>query len=112
MEMNSQTVRLLLDTGADGITLFAARVRERTLALQRSGSHKDVSAGGDYVAERVELLDVRLGGTKRGTRQATMVETAASALRDFDGMLSPTSLGITRLTFDFGSKLLYFDIDR
>ena len=112
MEMNSQTVRLLLDTGAEGITLFAARVRERTLALQRSGSHKDVSAGGEYVAERVELLDVRLGGTKRGTRQATMVETAASALRDFDGMLSPTSLGITRLTFDFGSKLLYFDIDR
>ncbi|HKW64828.1 MAG TPA: pepsin/retropepsin-like aspartic protease family protein [Candidatus Acidoferrum sp.] len=112
MEMDSQFVRLLLDTGADSITLFASRVQGRTLALQKPGSRKDVSAGGEYAVESVQLSDVRLGEMKRGKRQATMVETAASALRDFDGMLGPTSLGITRLAFDFRNKILYLQIDR
>lgn len=112
IEMNSQIVQLLLDTGAESITLFASRVQGRTLALQRSGERKDVSAGGEYAVELVQLSDVRLGGMKRGKRQATMVETAASALRDFDGMLGPTSLGITRLAFDFRGKTLYLQIDR
>ena len=112
MEMDSQIVRLLLDTGADSITLFAARVQGRILALQKSGSRKDVSASGDYAVERVQLSDVRLGGMNRGKRQATMVETPASALRDFDGMLGPTSLGITRLAFDFRRKILYLQSDR
>jgi predicted aspartyl protease len=112
MEMNSQSVRLLLDTGADGITLFAARMEGRTLVLQKSGLSKDVSAGGEYAVERVQLADVRLGGMKRGKRQATIVETAALALRDFDGMLSPTALGIRRMAFDFRSRIVYVQIDR
>ena len=112
MEMNSQIVRLLLDTGTDSITLFAARVRGQMLALQRSGVRKDVNAGGEYTVERVQVSDVGLGGMKRGKQQATMVETAASALRDFDGMLGPTSLGITRLAFDFRSNTLYLQFDR
>ena len=112
MEMDSQFVRLLLDTGADSISLFASRVQGRTFALRKSGSCKDVSAGGEYAVERVQLSDVRLGEMKRGKRQATMVETAASALRDFDGMLGPTALGITRLAFDFRNKILYLEIDR
>jgi predicted aspartyl protease len=112
MEMDSHIVRLLLDTGADGLTLFAARVQGLTVAWQRSGARKDVNAGGEYAVERVQLPDIRLGGMKRGKQQATMVETATSTLRDFDGMLGPTSLGITRLAFDFRSKTVYLGIDR
>lgn len=112
METNSQIVRLLLDTGADSITLFAARLQGRTLATQASGARKDVSAGGEYAVEQVQLSDVRLGGMKRGKRQATMVETATSSSQNFDGMLGPTSLGITRLAFDFRSKILYLQTDR
>ena len=90
----------------------------------RSGKHEyqnhlawysgDLShrAGGEYAVEHVQLSDVHLGGMKRGNRQAAMVETPASALRDFDGMLGPTSLGITRLAFDFRGKNLYLQIDR
>ncbi|NDQ57375.1 MAG: hypothetical protein GZ088_09920 [Acidipila sp.] len=112
MAMNSQIVRLLVDTGADGITLFAARFQGRIPALQSSGARKDVNAGGEYAVARVQLAEVRLGGMQRGKRQATMVETAASALRDFDGMLGPTSLGITRMAFDFRSNNLYLEVNR
>jgi predicted aspartyl protease len=112
MATNSGVVRLLLDTGADGITLFATGVRGQSLAIQRSGARKDVSAGGEYAVERVQLLDVRLGGVNRGKRRATMVQTAASSSQQFDGMLGPTSLGITRLDFNFQSKIVYLRIER
>jgi predicted aspartyl protease len=112
LEANSQVVRLLLDTGADGITLFAARLKGRPLATRKFGASKDVSAGGEYAVEQVQLQDVRLGGMKRGGRQATMVDAAARASQDFDGMLGPTSLGITRLAFDFRGKILYVQIER
>ena len=112
LETNSQVVRLLLDTGADSITLFAACLKVRGLAMQKSGGRKDVSASGEYAVEQVELQDVRLGGMKRGKRQATMVDTPARAPQDFDGMLGPTSLGITRLAFDFRSKILYLQSER
>jgi predicted aspartyl protease len=112
METNSRVVRLLLDTGADGITLFANRERGQALALQKSGVHKDVGAGGEYAAEQVQLLDVRLGGVRRGKRQATMVQTAVSGSQQFDGMLGPTSLGITRLGFNFQRKIVYLRIER
>ena len=68
--------------------------------------------GGHLYVDRVQLSDVRLGGMERGKRQATMVETAASALRDFDRMFGPTSLGITRMAFDFRSKTLYLEVNR
>jgi predicted aspartyl protease len=112
METNSQVVRLLLDTGADSITLFAARLKGRALAAQKSGARKDVSASGEYAVEQVQLQDVRLGEVKRGRRQATMVDVPARASQDFDGMLGPTSLGITRLAFDFRGKILYLQIER
>ena len=112
METNSQVVRLLLDTGADSITLFAARLKGRALAAQKSGTRKDVCASGEYAVEQVQLRDVKLGGVNRGRRQATMVDVPARASQDFDGMLGPTSLGITRLAFDFRGKILYLQIER
>ena len=110
METNSQFVRLLMDTGADGITLFAARIKGRLLARQKS-ARMDVSASGEYAVEQIQLLDVRLGTTKRGKRQATLLETAPAS-QDFDGILGPRSLGITRLAFDFRAKILYLQIER
>jgi len=112
MEMNSQVVRLLLDTGTDGLTLFAARVKERMPSLQKLGAGKDVSAGGEYAVERIRISDVRLGGIERGKRQAAMIQTPAAALRDFDGLLGPVSLGIMRISFDFSHRTLYLEVNR
>lgn len=111
MEANSRVVRLLLDTGADGITLFASHMRGVSLALQKSDARKDVSALGEYAGERVQLSDVSLGGVRRGKRRATMIPGAASP-QQFDGMLGPTSLGITRLDFNFQNKIVYLRIAR
>jgi predicted aspartyl protease len=111
-EINSQAVRLLLDTGTDGLILFAASLEERMPTRKAAGARQDVNAGGAYAAQRVEIANLRLGGMEWHRRQATVVETSAAALRDFDGLLGPTSLGITRLTLDFRSNTLYLEVNR
>lgn len=109
LEVDSHPVRLLLDTGTDGLTLFAARLEGRMPTLKNSNARIDVNAGGAYPVNRVEISNVRLGNLAWGKRQATMVETSATALRDFDGMLGPVFLGIPRITLDFSSNTLYLD---
>jgi predicted aspartyl protease len=112
MEMNWQSVQLLLDTGTDGLTLFAARNHERMPFFEKSVAGKDVNAGGEYAVERIRISDARLGGIERGKLQAAVIPSAASALRDFDGLLGPTSLGITRIAFDFSHRTLYLKVNR
>lgn len=112
LEIDSHAVRMLLDTGTDGLTLFSARVQPRMPTLKNAGAGQDVNAGGAYAVQRVEISNLRLGGIAWGKRQATMVETSAAALRDCDGMLGPVFLGITRITLDFRSKTLYLEVKR
>ena len=111
IEINSRVVRLLLDTGADGIRLFASSLGDSSLGLEKSAALKEVSAAGAYTGKQVQLQDVQLGGFHRGNRQATVVQSTASA-QPFDGMLGPTSLGITRMDFDFQSRILYLRTER
>jgi predicted aspartyl protease len=112
MEINSQFLRLLLDTGSDGLTLFAARLHARMPSLQKSVAGRNVNASGEYAVERVRISHLRLGGITRGSLQAAMIPSAASALRDFDGLLGPASIGITRIAFDFTHRVLYFSVNR
>jgi predicted aspartyl protease len=112
VKMNSQPLRLLLDTGSDGLTLFAARMRERMIFFEKTVAGKDVNASGEYAVERIHISDLRLGGIARGKLQAAMISSASSALRDFDGLLGPASLGITRIAFDFTRCTLYLEVNR
>lgn len=112
MEMNSQRVRLLLDTGADGLTLYAARVPALVLTVQKPGARKDVNAAGEYDVHQIRLSNARLGGIERANLQAAIVDSPDSALREFDGLLGPTFLGITRLAFDFRNSTLYVELSR
>jgi hypothetical protein len=68
MEMNSQFVRLLLDTGSDGITLFAARMQERMPFFEKTVAGKDINASGEYAVDRIRVSDARLGGIARGKK--------------------------------------------
>ena len=111
-EIDSHAVRLLLDTGVHGLTLFAARLEGRIRTLKKLGVRTDVNAGGAYTVNRIEISSIRLGGMKWGKRQATVVESSAAALRDFDGMLGPVSLGVTRIAFDLDGCIVHVEVNR
>jgi predicted aspartyl protease len=112
VEVNSQRVRLLLDTGTDGLTLYAARMQALTHTVQKSGTRKDVSAVGEYDVNQIRLSSIRLGAIQRASLQTAVINAQDSALRDFDGLFGPTFLGITRVALDFRTSTLYVELNR
>ena len=94
------------------ITLFAARMQERMPFFEKTGAGKEISAGGEYAVDRIRVSDARLGGIPRGKLKAVMTSSTASVPRDFDGLLGPVSLGITRIALDFFHRPLYLEGNR
>ena len=107
MQMNDRQVRLLLDTGANNLTLYLPRVRALGVAISQEGARTDLGAAGEYAVRQIRISNVRLGKMKRASLAAAMVNSSDSALRDFDGLLGPSALGLTQLAFDFDHRILY-----
>jgi hypothetical protein len=113
IEVNSHALWVLLDTGTDGLSLFQARLQGRLPALKKSGVGQEVNAGGAHTVQLAEVSTLRLGGKTWSNLSAVAVAVpSVSALRDFDGMLGPASLHITRMAFNFGSNALYLEFNR
>jgi len=93
--IDQQQMHLMLDTGAPSLFLFrnsnASGLRTANVA---------VSSVGDYDHRAVRLKAVTLGAATFRYPSAFVVPSQHDAGHDFDGLLSPTALGITRLAID------------
>jgi predicted aspartyl protease len=110
LEIDSHPVRLLLDTGANGLILFADRLEGRIPPFRKTGVRNDLYVDGAYAVSHVEISNVRLGGIVWSKSQAAMVEISSAAVRDSAGLFGPASLGITRIALDFDRHTLYFSV--
>ena len=54
------------------------------------------------------LPNLRLGETEFGKEPAFLVPSRGGGVQDFDGLVSPAALGITKMTFDLGRGVLTF----
>jgi len=91
-------VHLLLDTGASSLILFQetpAPASGSNAALQRAS--KSI---GDFDRKHTQSIDLKLGETNFGHEAAFVVSNPRDAGHDFDGLISPAALGITRVAFD------------
>jgi predicted aspartyl protease len=99
-EVNSIPRRLLVDTGASSLTLFAPNdaAARAVKVSERIGqfTHKDVT-----------LHSVKLGSTDFGPEQASVVVGEWQGYA-FDGLVSPAMLGMRRVSFDLGRGVLGF----
>ena len=96
--VNHTPVHLLLDTGASSLILF------QEMANPASGSiatlQRTSKAIGDFDRKHVQSIDLKLGETNFGHEAAFVVLSPKDAGHDFDGLISPAALGITRVAFD------------
>ena len=100
IEIDGETKRLLVDTGAEGLFLFRDQDRKGALSetrALRNGSHVSLTRN----RQQVEIPDVRLGSLRRTKQAAYVVDTQDPSLRDFDGLVGMPALGITEVVFDF-----------
>jgi len=108
ISLGGATFRLLLDTGANDVGLFAPRastlfrpVRNQTIAHQ--------TATGEQNVITLPPMTLVLSDAKFKNQSAVILGEAPGALREFDGVLGPTVLGITRIELDWEQKCLRWD---
>ena len=106
LDVEGQPVRLMVDTGARSLILFAPRVRGRLAGIRTLGERVIGNVGGTFALTEVVLPYATLGTMRLDAQKAALMEGQAPASVDIDGLLGVRSLGVRRLGFDFQHKTL------
>ena len=108
ISLGGATFRVLLDTGANDVGLFAPRastlfkpVRNQTISHQ--------SATGEEKTTTFPPMTLLLSAGKFKNQSAIALGDAPGALQQIDGVLGPTALGITRIELDWQRQCLWWD---
>jgi hypothetical protein len=103
--VNRSSVHLLLDTGAPSLVLF-----EHTPdpGLQTVSTRQSPGSIGSFDPKLVRQISLQLGETEFGNKTALIVRNPRDAGHNFDGLMSPTALGITRVAIDIAHGTLSF----
>lgn len=108
ISLGGKALRVLLDTGANDLGLFAPRA-STPFKLVRSEAIAHESATGEDKAVTMRPMVLVLSDGKFKNQVAVVLGEAPGALQEIDGVLGPTALGITRIELDWGQKCLRWD---
>jgi predicted aspartyl protease len=108
ISLDGKAIRVLLDTGANDLGLFAPRAT-RTFKLVSSESIAHASAAGEGKAMVLPSMTLVMSDGKFKNQVAVVLGEPPGALREIDGVLGPMALGITRIELDWGQKCLRWD---
>ena len=75
----------------------------RPAAVKRS-----TNLNGNFERKQVWLHSLKLGAAEFGQEPAFVVHDRSDTGRDFDGLMSPAALGITRIAVDLEREVLAF----
>jgi Aspartyl protease len=107
--VNHTTLRLLLDTAASSLTIFDELPASNSgLKGSDHPSPNPPKRIGDFDHRRAGQMSLRLGEVEFGYEPVFVVPNLRDAGHDFDGMLSPVTLGITRVAVDLNQRTLAF----
>jgi predicted aspartyl protease len=108
MRINDLPVRLLVDTGASSLTLFASRIGGAADTSAIPQVKKATSFAGDFTMRGLVVRQASLGGKELAPLQAFLAEDRKDDGRGFDGLLSVAALRFRQVAFDFEDRVLYF----
>ena len=107
-QLNHLSVHLLLDTGASSLVLFESSTPRPASPMRVSEVQRAPGTIGEFDRKQVWLASLRLGDTEFGKEPAFLVRNGTDGTRDFDGLISPAALGITKMAIDVGRGVLAF----
>jgi Aspartyl protease len=107
-ELDHLSTHLVLDTAASSLIVFAPQgpavvSRVKATAVQQSSSRM-----GEFERKQVLLNSLRLGQMELRGQPAFLVPSRWDGTEDFDGLMSPALLGITKLAIDVQRGVLEF----
>jgi aspartyl protease len=104
--VNHTTVRLLLDTGAPSLVIFE-ELPDPQSGL-KGGAQPSPKRIGDFDRQRTRQISFSLGEVEFGHESVFLVPNNRDTGHDFDGLISPAALGITRVAIDLTQRTLAF----
>ena len=107
-ELNHLAVHLLMDTGASSLLLFEPRTSGPVSPQKISAVAGSSSSIGEFQGKQVWLRSLRLGEKEFGREPAFMVRSPGNQGRNFDGLMSPAGLGMTKVAIDVERGVLAF----
>jgi predicted aspartyl protease len=108
ISLDGKAIRVLLDTGANDLGLFAPRAQRRfKLVSSETIAHASVAGEGKAIA--LPPMTLFLSDGKFKNQVPVVVGEPPAALREIDGLLGPMALGITLIELDWGQKRLRWD---
>ena len=105
--VNQAQVHLLLDTGASSMILFE-EMRDPASDAKAAGTEESQKNIGEFQRNQKRSISVKLGKTKFDHEVAYVVQNPRDAGHNFDGLMSPIALGITRVAVDLSQGTLAF----
>jgi hypothetical protein len=105
--VNQAQVHLLVDTGASSMILFE-EMRDPASEAKAAGTGASPKAIGEFQRNQKRSINVKLGKTKFDHEVAFVVQNHRDAGHNFDGLMSPIALGITRVAVDLSQGTLAF----
>jgi predicted aspartyl protease len=108
MSLGGQAFRVLLDTGANDLGLFAPRA-SKSFKVVRSETIAHDSATRKEQALTLPPMSLVLNDAKFKNQSAVVIGEPPAGLPEIDGVLGPRALGITRIELDWEQKCLRWD---
>jgi predicted aspartyl protease len=99
-QVNNLPARLLLDTGASSLFLFARSTSGAVSDVRVSAVQQSSGTIGESERKEVKLHSLRLGTAEFAQEPAFLVPDGSRGGHPFDGLISPAGLGIRRVAVD------------
>lgn len=110
--LNGEPFKLMVDTGASSLMLFASHVAGKISPKAGGKLKHSTNMSGALERAQVLLQDVILGDADLGEEAGFLVTDQKGANTEFDGLLSPVALGITRMSMDPRRGMMGFTFRR
>jgi hypothetical protein len=99
--VQGKPLRLIVDTGIEGILLYRDRIFKRNPKLRLENETQQSRTGGHLLPGRAILRNIRLPNGEFSARILLIAKAPENVLPNIDGYLATTALQARELDFDF-----------
>jgi predicted aspartyl protease len=107
VQLNEISSRLVLDTGASSLILFEPRTASAS-PVRISAVQSSSNTMGEFAGKTQWLHSLRMGQVDFSRQPAVLVRGRPETGDDFDGLVSPALLGITKIAIDLDQGVFSF----
>jgi len=109
LKIQQQSLRVVVDTGASDLVLFASAVRDCQAAIKNVGTRAWSNMGGEIRVQQVQLKDAYLGASPWGTQDVFILPDGGNPPAGLGGLLGISSLKARRVGFDPEQRVIAWD---